>query len=144
MLTPFPEKSLDQRIRDEFERVGGSVATAPFVHHCHDAGIWSDDEWESLAFREAQSAVRRALHAPDNQGLPFAGQTAETHGNDVGHVWKQRRLWLYPDYETNISDLRRQRDSCHRTAVALADECHARFGRAPDVGFPSDAAQAAD
>lgn len=144
MLTPFPEKSLDQRIRNEFELIGGSIATAPFVHHCREAGIWSDDEWDGLAFREAQAAVRRALKAPDRQGLPFAGQTAEKEEDGAGHVWRQRKLWFFADYETNIAELKRQRDSCHWTAVALADECRDRFGRSPEVGFPGDVSRAAD
>lgn len=144
MLTPFPEKSHEQRIREEFERVGGSTATAPFVHHCRDVGIWSDEEWHALAFREAQSAVRRALKTPDAQGLPFAGQTAEREEGESGHVWRQRNLWQFVDYETNIAEHVRQRDSNHWTAVLLADECRARYGRSPDVGFPGDHASAAD
>lgn len=144
MLTPFPEKSVDQRIREEFERVGGSTATAPFVHHCRDAGVWSDDEWEALAFREAQANVRRALKAPDAQGLPFAGQTAERDEESKGNVWRQRGMWLYADYETNIAEHVGQRDANHWTAVALANECRARYGRSPDVGFPGDHSAAAD
>lgn len=144
MLTTFPEKSLDQRIRDEFERVGSTTATAPFVHHCREAGVWSDDEWETLAFREAQAVVRRALKAVDESGLQFAGQTSEKDEEAGGAIWKQRALWVYADYAINISEHIRQRDSNHWAAVALADECRMRYGQAPDVGFAGDVSLAAD
>lgn len=131
MLKLQPEQSREDRMRALFESSGG-MSTAAFTQRCRDEGIWDDDEWESLAFRQAQNEVRRALKKLDNVGLPFAGQTTITD-DDGAVVWMTRRMWSFEDYAVNINELVEQRDRCHDAAVALADECRNRHGRAPSL-----------
>jgi hypothetical protein len=133
VLTPMHETSREDRIRDLFLEAGG-MSTAEFTHHCRDVKIWSDDEWNALAFRSAQAEVRKALRKLDASGLPFAGQTT-TKTEDGAHVWMTRQMWVYEDYALNISELVEQRDKCHETAVTMADECRGRFGRSPSLGL---------
>jgi hypothetical protein len=145
VLHPFPEKSRDQRIRDEFVAVGGSMGTNRFARHCISAGIWFDDELEALQVKAVQSKIRDALRVADASGLPFAGQTTRTEEDDErAPVWMQRHLWDYGDYALNIGERVKQRDSLHYEAIGLHDECLARFGRAPSLDGEMFGQSAAD
>lgn len=136
MLKVQPEKSLDRRIREEFETVGGGMSTAAFAEHCIEAGVWTDEEIEAFTLRSAQSEVRRALKKPDVFGLPFAGKTTESDEETGAPVWQQRTFWTYDDYAMNIHDLIAQRDTLHHEAHHLASECNAKFGKAPSIHEP--------
>lgn len=133
MLKQQPEKSIDQRIRDEFDAVGGGMTTSQFAAHCIDAGVWSDDEITSGTLRWAQSEVRSALKKPDAFGLPFAGKTATTDLETKAPVWRQRTYWEYQDYALNIGELVSERDVLHQNALMLQSECRSKFGKAPSV-----------
>lgn len=143
MLTIMePKTSRDQRIREEFDAVGGSMTTVLFAQHCINAGVWKQDELDRFALSHAQSEVRRALKKADGAGLPFAGQTHAIE--DGAHLWTQRKLWVYEDYAINVAELVTQRDTMHWQALALADECRDRYGHAPMVDLPGTEARAAD
>jgi hypothetical protein len=132
MLQPFPEKSKDDQIRDEFLAVGGAMGTRSFAVHCIDVGFWSDDELLSFQVGEAQNKIRVALKHFDRNGLPFAGQTT-ARDDENAPVWTVRQLWLFPDYELNVHELVTQRDTLHDRAVKLCHECRERFGHAPSL-----------
>ncbi len=125
-------------LRAEFVRVGGGMTTAAFARHCLDEGIFAEEEREAFELRAAQHIVRKALHGDDASGLPFAGPTRELDPFTGSPLWVRRDLWSYEDYAVNVDELRTQRDTMHWRAVRLAEECRARYGRAPRVGFPVD------
>jgi hypothetical protein len=151
MLTTMPMKSRDQRIRDEFAKVG-PMSVPAFARHCVEVGIWAEHELSQFAITTVQGFIRVALKAPDRSGLPFAGQTVaradddtETEEGDAdpedqpvrrAKVWAQRSFWNYEDYDLNIREAVAQRDILHFHATDMADECHARFGRAPLIVNP--------
>ena len=128
-----PEQSTDQRIRNEFEAVGGGLTTSQFAAHCIDAGIWTDEEIDAGIHRWAQSEVRSALKKADIYGLPFAGKTIERDEETKAPIWKQRPFWGFADYVYNIQDLVSQRDVLHQEALLLQSECLSRFGKAPAI-----------
>lgn len=145
MLTPMPMLSRDERIRQEFERVG-PMSMNRFALHCLSAGIWPDHEVSRFAVNAAQAICRKALKHPDASGLPFAGQTtirdeADSEGTDgesekAPLQWAQRSFWGYDDYALNIQEGLIQRDAIHFHVIDLADECRGRFGRAPLINDP--------
>lgn len=143
MLKPWPEKSREQQIRDEFSSLGNGMSTARFAQHCLDAGFWSEDEQRGFILRNAQSEVRKALKKHDASGLPFAGQTVH-NDEDGGAIWAPRLMWFFDDYTLNVGELVTQRNTLHLEAIALAEECFTRFGMAPSVDWPDDVAEAAD
>ncbi len=130
MLKVQPETSIDQRIRDEFDAVGGGMSTAAFARHCLDAGFWDADEVEALALRNIQSLIRKSLTKHDATALPFAGQTIEKD-EDGAPIWRQRRFWSYETYELNIISRLTQSDTLLNEAANLSQECTARFGHSP-------------
>lgn len=130
MLKVQPEQSIDQRIREEFESVGGGMSTASFSRHLLDAGFWNADEIESLALRNIQSIVRKALTKHDGMALPFAGQTAEKDESGAP-IWTQRKFWSYEAYELNIVSRLTQSETLYVEATNLDRECKTRFGRSP-------------
>lgn len=133
MLSVQPIESASERIRNEFERIGGGLSTAAFAAHCIEAGIWSEDEVAKFALRGAQSAVRSALKEDDDRGLPFAGQTTEK--DDTGaHLWQLRLLWDLDTYGLNIADLETQSRTLNRKASKLRSECVQRYGIVPFTG----------
>lgn len=152
MLTTMPMKSRDQRIRDEFVKVGPMTVPA-FSLHCIDVGIYAEHELTQYALATVQGHIRTALKAPDKSGLPFAGQTVARAEEDVeneegddespeqpvsrANLWAQRSFWGYEDYALNIREAIAQRDTLHFHAVDLASECHDRFGRAPLIVNPA-------
>lgn len=141
MVTPITKPSREQRIRDEFARVG-PMSTRAFAQHCLTYGIWSAEERDEFELAKAQAEVRKALKGRDEHGLPFAGRTTTTE--EGSGVWAVRQAWLFEDYELNISELAKQRDTLHWEATGLADECRDRYGRAPAITWPGDVSQAAD
>lgn len=132
-----PREARDVRIRAEFEQVGGSMGTNEFARHCVDSGIWESHELERIQLAGVQSEIRKALKKADATGLPFAGPTAETDGEGAP-VWKQRTFWEFADYESNVRELIAQRDVLHLEALALAEECRRRYGRAPAIAGLDD------
>lgn len=120
------------RIRQLFGDIGGSMPTYDFAHVCIEHGLYSPEELERAKIQKVQSDIRRALKAPDDVGLPFAGQTAEK-SESGGPVWRQRRYWSFDDYEINITELIDNRDENHESATRLRGECMSRFGRAPEI-----------
>lgn len=123
--------SRDQRIRDEFVRVG-PMSTNAFAHHLVAVGFYSDEDLVTMHIRAIQAEARKALKQPDEAGLPFAGQTTkEDDGGTI--VWMMRQLWDFDDYSLNVKELVGQRDTLHWQAARLADECRDRFGHAPTV-----------
>ncbi len=128
---------LEERIRELFRDLGGSMSTAQFAQECIDQGIWNDDELARFELQRAQSIVRRVLKEPDASGLCYAGPTAES-SEDGSPIWSQRAFWEYADYEFNIGIAIKQRDERWGQAIKLADECRDRFGTAPDVSASED------
>lgn len=138
VIAPQPIRSIEERIRDEFAAVGGSMAKPSFAQHCIDKELWTAEELDAFSFKHVLSLVGGALRQHDKTGLPFAGKTTEKD-EDGANVWKQRKLWGYPDYERNILPRQAQGETLIREAELLANECRMRFGRSP-----LDTAQAAD
>lgn len=130
--------SRDSRILEEFKRIGGGMSTSAFARHLMSmTDIFSFDERERWELHGAQAAVRESLRKRDGSGLPSAGQT--TAKDETGApVWTVRQEWLFADYELNVRDLAKQRDTLHDEAVKLADECEGRYGQRPFVGFPGE------
>lgn len=144
MLTPMPMLSREQRIRDEFERVGPMTIPA-FARHCLSIGIWAEHEIAGFALTTVEGKIRQALKAPDTSGLPYAGPTNprdddeaadEDESGSKAQPWRTRPLWNFDDYVLNIAEGIKQRDAIHFHIVDLADECRGRFGRAPLIVDP--------
>ncbi len=121
-----------ERVRQLFEAIGGTMSTSMFAQECIDRGIYGEEDRERAFFRFAQGDIRKHLKAPDKSGLPFAGQTMDV-AEDGQHLWKQRNLWTFADYEINITEHLRNRDENHRAAKELRNECFDRFGEAPAI-----------
>lgn len=126
-------------IRDLFETHGGELSTYAFAELCIAEGLYTEDELSKASIRWVQGSVRRVLKRPDESGLPFAGETTE-RDESGSPLWRQRKLWLYEDYELNIHTHLTNRDENHRAAVALTRECAARFGRCPFIPSLEEAA----
>lgn len=131
LVLEAPPKPREIRIREHFEALGGAMPMNQFALELVDAGIYSDEDLRMYGLRAVQAEARRALRKRDEAGLPFAGQTITTEGG--AHIWMQRPLWSFEDYELNISELIAQRDECHAIAIKMASECEEKFGRAPSI-----------
>lgn len=130
-LESVPEKSREQRVRDLFAEVGGSMTTARLAVVSVDRGIWTQRELAKFRYQAIQAFVRRALRGLDMTGLPFAGMTVERDEETNAPVWCQRTLWELVDYELNIKELEDQRAKLQTVAVGLRKECELRYGKAP-------------
>lgn len=131
MLIPFPEKTRHQLIRDALAELGGSATTRQLAQHCIESGIWSSDEIESFAIREAQKQVRDALGELDFAGLPYAGRTTDKDEETGAGLWKARQLWLFDDYSKNVAESDQRIAAEKRKRNGLVDECIAKFGMHP-------------
>lgn len=132
-LEAAPSQSREQRIRDLFREVGGSMTTSRFAAVSVQRGIWSQSELTRFQHQAIQALVRRALRGLDSTGLPFAGMTVERDEDSGAPVWCQRTLWDYVDYQLNIKELDDQTDKLQVIAAGLRRECELRYGQVPET-----------
>lgn len=129
MLTSVPNSSREDRIRAEFEQLGGAISSRLFAEHLLATGFYDDEFLESAAIKAIQSDIRKALKSSDGAGLPFACAV----GRGAEAVWKQRDLMEYDEYAAVIGDLSEGVRADYRVIVGLHGECRLRFGRAPEI-----------
>lgn len=118
-----------ERIRQEFQVLGGRVGTRVLAEHLLTTGIF-DEEWhEQAALKAAQKEIRDALKAPDAAGLPFACSV----GRGSNAIFSQRSFLSYVEYDQVIRDLADGLQADYQSIMLLHAECRQRYGRAPEI-----------
>lgn len=131
-----PEFGEDARPRDKKKRAAiirslfiSGRTIAAHTEYCIDAALWTKLELRAKATKACRDEVRDALGDLAEDGMPFAGSTAER--KDGAPVWKQRDVWLFEDYVYNCAEYAERVGANAEIHNRLADECHRRYGMGP-------------
>jgi hypothetical protein len=106
------------------------TSIAAHTEKCKGVDVWTPSELAGLATRACREEVRRALRAPDDEQMPFAGPTTSV-AEDGSPKWRQRSFWSEDDYALNCSHYREDAASGLEVHNRLALECWQKYGRGP-------------
>ena len=127
----MPRRSRHDDIWTVFQKYGGEMSLDRLTHYCRDEGVWTEQEWQHMAFVGAKRECHAVLSRKGMTGLPVAGPTAN---RDNGNKrWRQIELWDYTDAEYNLGMRLKQSSRDYQVIVAIHHYMQERYGTAPPI-----------
>ncbi len=90
-------KKYRQKIQEVLQ-IFGPAAPPTIARRCIETKVFDAGDLAKAELDWATRQVTKALRAPDEIGLPYAGQT-ESEDKDGKRIWAQRGFWKEGDYQ---------------------------------------------